>query len=248
MPPQAERPHAEAGPGQKAPEERPGIEDQAREHHEAFDDDREGQEMRRDTPFKKELDERTPRREMETGDEQPSETQDSERRDRTEISSEGAQGAQGEERRDREEAGGEAAYAHQPGQMTTRVMSEEEESQLRTRERELESIGIEEAQGSRIDELSWLERSKKEREAGNPKDRGRGRGSMSLEEAGHRGGEMVKKKYGHQFYSDIGRKGGQAAQARRTPQERSDIGRKGGQSRGRRRSAGGRDSAPSKEP
>jgi hypothetical protein len=32
---------------------------------------------------------------------------------------------------------------------------------------------------------------------------------MTVEEAGRKGGETVKKKYGHGFYEEIGRKGGE---------------------------------------
>ncbi|MHB1006375.1 MAG: Em GEA1 (EM1) [Chloroflexota bacterium] len=32
---------------------------------------------------------------------------------------------------------------------------------------------------------------------------------MTVEEAGRKGGETVKRKYGHSFYEEIGRKGGE---------------------------------------
>lgn len=32
---------------------------------------------------------------------------------------------------------------------------------------------------------------------------------MTVEEAGRKGGQAVKKKYGHEFYEEIGRKGGE---------------------------------------
>ncbi len=35
------------------------------------------------------------------------------------------------------------------------------------------------------------------------------KGGMTVEEAGRKGGETVKKKYGHEFYEEIGHKGGQ---------------------------------------
>jgi general stress protein YciG len=38
-------------------------------------------------------------------------------------------------------------------------------------------------------------------------------GGMSVREAGQKGGETVKKKYGPEFYEAIGRKGGQATKA-----------------------------------
>jgi general stress protein YciG len=34
-------------------------------------------------------------------------------------------------------------------------------------------------------------------------------GKMTVEEAGRKGGETVKRKYGPEFYSEIGHKGGQ---------------------------------------
>ena len=39
-------------------------------------------------------------------------------------------------------------------------------------------------------------------------------GGMSVREAGRRGGERVKAKYGTEFYEEIGRKGGEATKAR----------------------------------
>ena len=36
-------------------------------------------------------------------------------------------------------------------------------------------------------------------------------GGMSVREAGRRGGERVKAKYGSEFYEEIGRKGGEAS-------------------------------------
>ncbi len=45
----------------------------------------------------------------------------------------------------------------------------------------------------------------------------KGKGSMTVEEAGRRGGEKVASERGHAFYEEIGRKGGEAG------------GRKGGQ-------------------
>lgn len=35
------------------------------------------------------------------------------------------------------------------------------------------------------------------------------RGKMTVEEAGRKGGETVKEKYGPEFYSEIGKKGGE---------------------------------------
>lgn len=39
------------------------------------------------------------------------------------------------------------------------------------------------------------------------------RGRMTVQEAGRKGGETVKEKYGPEFYSEIGQKGGQKVQA-----------------------------------
>jgi general stress protein YciG len=36
-----------------------------------------------------------------------------------------------------------------------------------------------------------------------------GKGSMTVAEAGHRGGEKTAKTHGHEFYQEIGHKGGQ---------------------------------------
>lgn len=35
------------------------------------------------------------------------------------------------------------------------------------------------------------------------------KGDMTVEEAGRKGGETVKRKYGHGFYEEIGHKGGE---------------------------------------
>ena len=43
------------------------------------------------------------------------------------------------------------------------------------------------------------------------------KGEITVEEAGHKGGETTKRRYGHEFYQEIGHKGGEAG------------GRKGGQ-------------------
>jgi hypothetical protein len=34
------------------------------------------------------------------------------------------------------------------------------------------------------------------------------KGKMTVEEAGRKGGQTVKRKYGHEFYEEIGRMGG----------------------------------------
>ncbi len=54
---------------------------------------------------------------------------------------------------------------------------------------------------------------------------------MTLQEAGRKGGEAVKAKYGPEFYREIGKKGGEAVKAKHGPEFYSKIGRKGGQRR-----------------
>src|SRR5712692_647314 len=44
---------------------------------------------------------------------------------------------------------------------------------------------------------------------------GRKKGSMSVSEAGRKGGQTVRDKYGHSFYEEIGRKGGETVKAER---------------------------------
>jgi hypothetical protein len=39
------------------------------------------------------------------------------------------------------------------------------------------------------------------------------KGKMTVAEAGRKGGNTVKKKYGHEFYEEIGRKGGEKVAA-----------------------------------
>ncbi|MHB1130925.1 MAG: Em GEA1 (EM1) [Chloroflexota bacterium] len=38
---------------------------------------------------------------------------------------------------------------------------------------------------------------------------GQSKGNMTVADAGRKGGETVKRKYGHEFYEEIGRKGGE---------------------------------------
>jgi general stress protein YciG len=63
-------------------------------------------------------------------------------------------------------------------------------------------------------------------------DSGNG-GGMSVREAGKRGGDRVKAKYGSQFYELIGRKGGEATKGKYGPEFYEQIGQKGGQSQRR---------------
>lgn len=52
---------------------------------------------------------------------------------------------------------------------------------------------------------------------------------MSVREAGKRGGDRVKEKYGSEFYEAIGRKGGEATKSKYGPSFYEEIGAKGGQ-------------------
>jgi hypothetical protein len=52
---------------------------------------------------------------------------------------------------------------------------------------------------------------------------------MSVREAGKRGGDRVKEKYGSEFYEAIGRKGGEATKSKYGPTFYEEIGAKGGQ-------------------
>lgn len=54
-------------------------------------------------------------------------------------------------------------------------------------------------------------------------------GGMSVREAGRKGGNTVKQKYGPEFYSEIGQKGGETVLRERGPEFFSEIGHKGGQ-------------------
>jgi uncharacterized protein len=57
---------------------------------------------------------------------------------------------------------------------------------------------------------------------------GKKKGSMSVSEAGRKGGQTVRDKYGHSFYEEIGRKGGEAVKAERGTPFYEEIGKKGG--------------------
>ncbi|HEU0145161.1 MAG TPA: hypothetical protein VFQ47_10280 [Nitrososphaera sp.] len=52
-----------------------------------------------------------------------------------------------------------------------------------------------------------------------------------LSEAGRRGGEVVKERYGAEFYSEIGKRGGETVKQERGAEYYSTIGRKGGEAR-----------------
>ncbi len=53
-------------------------------------------------------------------------------------------------------------------------------------------------------------------------------------EAGRKGGEIVKQRYGPAFYQEIGRKGGETVKQSRGKNFYAEIGRKGGEMRGAR--------------
>lgn len=53
-------------------------------------------------------------------------------------------------------------------------------------------------------------------------------GDMSVREAGKKGGDTVRERYGPSFYETIGRKGGQATRERHGAQFYETIGQKGG--------------------
>jgi uncharacterized protein len=55
---------------------------------------------------------------------------------------------------------------------------------------------------------------------------------MSVREAGQKGGEIVKSKYGPEYYKTIGRKGGQATRAAHGHAFYEAIGKKGGKKGG----------------
>jgi uncharacterized protein len=52
---------------------------------------------------------------------------------------------------------------------------------------------------------------------------------MTVAEAGKKGGDRVKAKYGKEFYTEIGHKGGRATREKYGPEFYGEIGKKGGQ-------------------
>lgn len=65
-------------------------------------------------------------------------------------------------------------------------------------------------------------------------------------EAGRKGGETVKNRYGPSFYQSIGRKGGETVKRERGTEFYAEIGRRGGEMRGQR-AAAQRSNAPVSE-
>lgn len=59
------------------------------------------------------------------------------------------------------------------------------------------------------------------------------KGKMTVQEAGHKGGERTAETHGHEFYSEIGHKGGEkggeAVKEKYGPEFYSEIGKKGGE-------------------
>ncbi len=53
-------------------------------------------------------------------------------------------------------------------------------------------------------------------------------GCMTVSEAGKKGGDTVKEKYGVGYYSEIGKKGGRTTKKRHGPEFYSEIGQLGG--------------------
>ena len=53
--------------------------------------------------------------------------------------------------------------------------------------------------------------------------------AMTVSEAGRKGGEKTRERYGSEFYEEIGKKGGEAVKRTRGPEFYEKIGRKGGQ-------------------
>lgn len=56
-------------------------------------------------------------------------------------------------------------------------------------------------------------------------------GTMTVREAGKKGGQAVKEKRGFEFFVQIGRKGGEAVMYKYGPRYYSEIGKKGGRNR-----------------
>jgi general stress protein YciG len=73
------------------------------------------------------------------------------------------------------------------------------------------------------------ENGSKPKKAKAPKKPANPDGEMSVREAGKKGGDTVRNRYGSGFYEEIGRKGGQATRERHGAGFYETIGQKGGQ-------------------
>ena len=60
------------------------------------------------------------------------------------------------------------------------------------------------------------------------------KGSITVAEAGRRGGLKTAENHGKEFYEAIGRKGGERVAAERGPEFYSEIGSKGGSNKARK--------------
>jgi general stress protein YciG len=69
---------------------------------------------------------------------------------------------------------------------------------------------------------------KKGQEETSSDESGKPNGEMSVREAGKKGGDTVRARYGSAFYEQIGRKGGQATRERHGSDFYETIGQKGG--------------------
>jgi len=67
-------------------------------------------------------------------------------------------------------------------------------------------------------------------------------------EAGKKGGETVKNRYGASFYQNIGKKGGETVKRERGASFYAEIGRKGGEMRGQRAAASDAAAVPTGPP
>lgn len=56
----------------------------------------------------------------------------------------------------------------------------------------------------------------------------KGKGKMSVQEAGQKGGRTTSREYGPEFYHEIGSKGGQTTSREHGPEFYHEIGTKGG--------------------
>jgi len=65
-------------------------------------------------------------------------------------------------------------------------------------------------------------------ESGKRSGNGKPGGEMSVREAGKKGGDTVRERYGSGFYEQIGRKGGQVTRERHGARFYEEIGQKGG--------------------